>query len=62
LTPTIKNQKDEFKKQVESVNGEDYGPFKFKGEVSNDYKTATFTSEGAWAGVRALAVSIGFRF
>ncbi len=62
IDPTNANQKQAFKDQVESVNNKDYGPFKFKGEVSSDYKTATFTTTGAWAGVRALGLNLGFRF
>ncbi len=62
IDPNNPNQTQAFKDQVESVNNKDYGPFKFKGEVSSDYKTATFTSTGAWAGVRALGLSLGVRF
>lgn len=62
IDPNNQNQKQAFKEQVESVNNKDYGPFKFKGEVSSDYKTATFTTTGAWAGVRALGLNLGFRF
>jgi hypothetical protein len=62
IDPTNTQQKQAFKDQVESVNNKDYGPFKFKGEVSSDYKTATFTTTGAWAGVRALGLNLGFRF
>lgn len=62
IDPNDPNQTSEFKKQVESVNDKDYGPFKFKGEVAPDYKSATFTSTGAWAGVRAGGVCLGFRF
>jgi hypothetical protein len=62
IDPNNANQTKAFKDEVESVNNKDYGPFKFKGEVSSDYKTATFTSTGAWAGVRALGLSLGVRF
>lgn len=62
IDPNDPNQTKAFKDQVESVNGKDYGPFKFKGEVSSDYKTATFTSTGSWAGVRAMSLSLGLRF
>ena len=62
IDPTNPNQTKAFKDQVESVNNKDYGPFKFKGEVSRDYKTATFTTTGDWAGVRALGLNLGFRF
>lgn len=62
IDPNNANQTSAFKSQVESVNNKDYGPFKFKGEVSSDYKTATFTTTGAWAGVRAAGLSLGLRF
>lgn len=62
IDPNNTAQTTEFKKQVESVNNNEYGPFKFKGQVSSDYKTAKFTTEGAWAGVRALGLSLGIRF
>ena len=60
--PNTPEARKAFKDQVESVNGDDYGPFKFKGEVSSDYTSATFTTEGAWAGVRAAGLSLGIRF
>jgi len=62
IDPNNANQKQAFKEQVESVNNKDYGPFKFEGKVSSDYKTATFTTTGAWAGVRALGLTLGVRF
>ena len=51
-----------FDDQLKDINSKDYGPFKFHGEVNSDYTRATFTSTGAWAGVRALSLSLGFRF
>lgn len=60
--PNTPEAKKAFKDQVESVNGKDYGPFEFKGEVSSDYTTATFTTTGAWAGIRALGLNLGIRF
>lgn len=59
---TDPNEKAEFEKQVKSISDKDYGPFKFTGEIAPDYKSATFTSTGAWAGLRAGGVCLGFRF
>lgn len=37
------------------------GPFKFEGKVTSS-TTAVATSTGPWAGVRALGITLGFRF
>ena len=45
-----------------AINNLNLDPFKIKGTVATDGKSATITSEGPWAGVRALGISLGFRF
>ncbi len=48
---------------IDNINNKEYGPFKFKAEVDKPgYTKATITSTGAWAGVRALGLSLGVRF
>jgi hypothetical protein len=48
----LQQQLDEFK---------EIGPFKFEGKVTSS-NTAQITTTGAWAGIRALGLSLGFRF
>ena len=45
-----------------AIDGLDVAPFKVKGTIATDGKSASITSEGPWAGVRALGISLGFRF
>ena len=48
----LQNQLDQFK---------EVGPFRFDGKVTSS-TSATITSTGPWAGVRALGFSLGLRF
>lgn len=64
FVPAITNQAqaDEFNKKLSEISNDTYGPFKFKGQLSSDWKTATLTSEGAWAGIRGAGICLGVRF
>ncbi len=37
-------------------------PFKIKGTVASDLRSATIISDGPWAGIRGLGISLGLRF
>ena len=45
-----------------NINTLDVSPFKIKGSVAADNKSATIISDGPWAGVRSAGISLGFRF
>ena len=45
-----------------NINTLDVSPFKIKGSVAADNKSATIISDGPWAGVRGAGISLGFRF
>jgi hypothetical protein len=45
-----------------AINGLDLSPFKVTGTIAADGRSATLLSDGPWAGVRGLGLSLGFRF
>ncbi len=53
------SQRADLEKSIESI---DLTPFKIKGTIAADNKSATIVSDGPWAGVRGLGLSLGFRF
>ncbi len=46
----------------DAINGIDVKPFEIKGTVDPSGKFATIQSDGPWAGIRALGLSLGFKF
>lgn len=44
------------------IDGLNLTPFKTKGKVDASGKFATLSSEGPWAGIRALGINLGIRF
>lgn len=61
FSPALSNQqeRDALKK---SINDFDASPFKIKGDVAADGKSAYIESDGPWAGVRGLGLSLGIKF
>lgn len=53
---------NEQKSLQDAINSLDLSPFKVKGTVAADGKSATLISDGPWAGVRGLGFSLGLRF
>jgi hypothetical protein len=45
-----------------AIDGLSLDPFKVKGTIAADGRSATLLSDGPWAGVRALGFSLGLRF
>jgi len=45
-----------------AINNFDASPFKIKGSVATDGKSAYIESDGPWAGVRGLGLSLGIKF
>lgn len=62
FTPAITTQQQADALQTQLNDLKEVGPFKFEGKLAADWKTATITSTGPWAGVRGLGLSLGFRF
>ena len=61
ISPAMNNQSDRDALQAQLDDVKNLGPFTFEGKVTSA-TTAQITTTGAWAGVRALGLSLGFRF
>lgn len=59
-TPLTPTERDALQRELDQ--SKEAGPFKFKGVVAADGRTATITADGAWAGVRAAGICLGIRF
>lgn len=61
INPALNSQADRDALQSQLNEFNEFGPFKFESKVTSA-TTANIKSVGAWAGVRALGLSLGVRF